>query len=174
CHVEVSNGTIPMDQAEKGRWIERLSHEFTVISEVGFKSPERSAQMAPGEWVAAVYDDLATGASLVTTETRESGRSGIATKDGHMRRDALRALLTCVGSDRILFEAPTKELQVELIRSIGPDVNLGNIAASDLIGLETLRLGLRADTLLDFTPQSAHASADPIPAPTPRIAASAA
>jgi phosphosulfolactate synthase len=173
-HVEVSNGTIPLPQAEKARWIERLSHEFTVISEVGFKSAERSAQMAPGQWVAAVYDDLAAGASLVTTETRESGRSGIATSDGHMRRDALRALLTCVGSDRILFEAPTKELQVELIRAIGPDVNLGNIAAADVIGLETLRLGLRADTLLDFAPRSSNATPGTIAPPQPRIAVSAA
>lgn len=173
-HVEVSNGTIPMSQADKGRWIERLSHEFTVISEVGFKSAERSAQMVPGEWVAAAYDDLAAGATLVTTETRESGRSGIATADGHMRIDALRALITCVGSDRLLFEAPTKDLQVELIRSIGCDVNLGNIAAADVIGLETLRLGLRADTLLDFASPSPRATADTLVPPQPRIAANAA
>lgn len=173
-HVEVSNGTIPLPQAEKCRWIERLSHEFTVISEVGFKSAERSAQMVPGEWVAAAYDDLAAGANIVTTETRESGRSGIATADGHMRTDALRALITCVGTDRILFEAPTKELQVELIRSIGPGVNLGNIAAADVIGLETLRLGLRADTLLDFASPSPRATTDTLATTQPRIAASAA
>ena len=173
-HVEVSNGTIPMAQAEKSRWIERLSREFIVISEVGFKSAELSAQMVPGEWVAAAYDDLAAGAALVTTETRESGRSGIATADGHMRTDALRALITCVGSGLILFEAPTKDLQVELIRSIGPDVNLGNIAAADVIGLETLRLGLRADTLLDFAARSPHAAAETLAPPQPRVAASAA
>lgn len=173
-HVEVSNGTIPLPQAEKRRWIERLAHEFTVISEVGFKSAERSAQMAPGEWVAAAYDDLSAGATLVTTEARESGRSGIAREDGHMRSDVLRALLTCLGSERILFEAPTKDLQVELLRSIGPDANLGNIAAADVIGLETLRLGLRADTLLDFVPRPSNATADTTPPPRPRIAVSAA
>lgn len=174
CHVEVSNGTIPLPQAEKARWIERLSHEFTVISEVGFKNAERSALMAPGAWVTAAYEDLAAGARLVTTETRESGRSGIATTDGHMRDDVLRALLRSVSTDKLLFEAPTKDLQVELIRSIGPGVNLGNIAAADVIGLETLRLGLRADTLLDFTPQSGQTAAATIPSPKPRIAASAA
>ncbi|MGH7686795.1 MAG: phosphosulfolactate synthase [Candidatus Dormibacteria bacterium] len=173
-HVEVSNGTIPMSQADKCRWIERLAHDFTVISEVGFKSAERSAQMPPAEWVSAAYDDLAAGASLVTTETRESGRSGIATKDGHMRLDALRALLTCVGSDRILFEAPTKELQVELIRAIGPNVNLGNIASADVIGLETLRLGLRADTLLDLAPEAASETSEAPAQRRPHIAVSAA
>jgi phosphosulfolactate synthase len=50
-----------------------------------------------------------------------------------------------------MFEAPTKDLQVELIRSVGPAVNLGNIATSDVIGVETLRRGLRGDTLLDLT-----------------------
>lgn len=91
-----------------------------------------------------------------------------------MRTDALRALITCVGSDRLLFEAPTKDLQVELIRSIGPDVNLGNIAAADVIGLETLRLGLRADTLLDFASPSPRAAADTLAPPQPPIAVSAA
>jgi phosphosulfolactate synthase len=36
------------------------------------------------------------------------------------------------------------------VRRIGPDVNLGNIASTSLLGLETIRLGLRADTLECF------------------------
>ena len=36
------------------------------------------------------------------------------------------------------------------VTRIGPDVNLGNVPASAIIGLETLRLGLRADTLTAF------------------------
>jgi hypothetical protein len=35
---------------------------------------------------------------------------------------------------------------------VGPQVNLGNVALSDVIGVETLRLGLRADTLLQMAP----------------------
>ena len=48
--------------------------------------------------------------------------------------------------DRVLFEAPRKDQQAWLIREFGPDVNLANIATGDVLALETLRLGLRADT----------------------------
>jgi phosphosulfolactate synthase len=154
-HVEVSNGTIPLDQHAKAEYIRALSGEFQVISEVGFKDAGRSAQLTARDWVDAVREDLDAGARLVTTETRESGRSGIARADGHMRDEVLGALLRAVDPACLLFEAPTKELQVELIRSVGPDANLGNIAATDVVGVETLRLGLRADTLLDLTPARA-------------------
>ena len=37
-----------------------------------------------------------------------------------------------------------------MVRRVGPDVNLGNIAPTAVLSLETLRLGLHADTLLAF------------------------
>ena len=37
-----------------------------------------------------------------------------------------------------------------MITRVGPNVNLGNVPAADVIGLETLRLGLRSDTLTAF------------------------
>ena len=52
--------------------------------------------------------------------------------------------------NQLLFEAPNKDLQVALIRRFGTGVNLGNIAATDVVALETLRLGLRGDTLLEW------------------------
>ncbi len=106
--------------------------------------------MSADEWVDAVEEDRAAGAGLVITEARESGRSGIARPDGSLRTDVFLALLDAVDVAGLMFEAPTKDLQVELVKSIGPTVNLGNVAWSDIIGLETLRRGLRGDTLLDL------------------------
>jgi phosphosulfolactate synthase len=151
-HVEVSNGTIPLDQHEKAAHVRLLAREFTVISEVGFKEEHRSEALAPDDWVAAMQEDLDAGASLVTAETRESGRCGMARADGSLRDDVLGAILAAVDPAVVLFEAPTRSLQVDLIRAAGPQVNLGNIATADIVGLETLRLGLRADTLMDLTP----------------------
>ncbi len=51
---------------------------------------------------------------------------------------------------RLIFEAPQKAQQVWFVQKFGSDVNLGNIATTDVIALETLRLGLRADTMEDF------------------------
>ncbi|GAB2966562.1 phosphosulfolactate synthase [Amycolatopsis acidiphila] len=154
-HIEVSNGTIPLDQPAKAGYVRRMAQYRPVLSEVGYKDAERSAQLSPADWVGAIREDLDAGAELVITETRESGRSGMARPDGHLRDDVLRAVLARVDAGRLLFEAPTKDLQVELIRELGPEVNLGNIAAADLVGVETLRRGLRGDTLLQMTPCAA-------------------
>jgi phosphosulfolactate synthase len=150
-HIEVSNGTIPLDQSGKADYVRRLAGIRPVLSEVGYKDADRSALLTPADWVDALAEDLSAGASMVITEARESGRSGIAQADGHMRVDVLGAVLAGVDPALVMFEAPTKDLQVELIRTVGPTVNLGNIATSDVIGVETLRRGLRGDTLLDLT-----------------------
>jgi phosphosulfolactate synthase len=150
-HIEVSNGTIPLDQHSKAEYVQRMARYRPVLSEVGYKDTGRSAQLTPADWVDALGEDLDAGAFMVITEARESGRSGIAQADGHLRGDVFDAVIESIDVDRVLFEAPTKDLQVELITTLGPAVNLGNIATTDVIALETLRCGLRGDTLLALT-----------------------
>jgi phosphosulfolactate synthase len=148
-HVEVSNGTITMCDTEKADWVAKLTGEFTVISEVGVKDGERSDALTAADWVRAVHQDLAAGAFLVTTEARESGRSGMCARDGSPRRDIIEQILDSgVDGERLLFEAPNKKLQTYFVRRLGASVNLANVAAHDVIALETLRLGLRSDTLI--------------------------
>ncbi|HET9080565.1 MAG TPA: phosphosulfolactate synthase [Trebonia sp.] len=150
-HVEVSNGTIELSNAEKAGYIRKLAPDFTVVSEVGFKDPGRSEMLPPSEWVAAIREDLDAGASLVTLEARESGKSGICRPDGELRYGLIEDVLHAgISMDDLLFEAPTTGLQTHMISRIGPDVNLGNVPATGVIGLETLRLGLRSDTLTIF------------------------
>jgi phosphosulfolactate synthase len=150
-HIEVSNGTIPLDQHTKAEYVTRMTHYRPVLSEVGYKDTGRSAQLTPADWVDALREDLAAGAEMVITESRESGRSGIAQPDGTLRSDVFDAVIAEIDPARLIFEAPTKDLQVELITMLGPTVNLGNIATHDVIALETLRQGLRGDTLLALT-----------------------
>lgn len=156
-HIEVSNGTIPLDQHAKADHVRRMARYRPVLAEVGYKDAERSARLSPADWVTAIAEDLDAGATLVITETRESGRSGMARPDGRLRDEVLHAVLEAVDPGRLLFEAPTKDLQVQLIRELGPQVNLGNIAAADVLGVATLRLGLRADTLLQLATRVAPA-----------------
>src|SRR5580692_2101596 len=150
-HVEVSNGTIEMSNAEKAGYIRKLAPDFTVVSEVGFKDPGRSEMLPPSEWVASIKEDLAAGASIVTLEARESGKSGICRADGALRDGLVEDVLNAgIPGRHLLFEAPTSALQTYLITRVGPDVNLGNVPAQGVISTETLRLGLRADTLTVF------------------------
>jgi phosphosulfolactate synthase len=150
-HVEVSNGTIAMSNTEKAHYIREAATDFSVFSEVGYKESARSEQMRPQLWIEYIQQDLDAGADMVITEARESGKSGICRSNGELRTGLIEEIAESgLDLDRVLFEAPNKDLQIQLIRRFGSEVNLGNIATSDIVALETLRLGLRGDTLLDW------------------------
>src|SRR3954449_12522233 len=144
-HVEVSDGTITLDHAEKLRLIERLPADFTVFSEVGSKDAAKI--MAPYRWVEQIETELAAGAWKVIAEARESGTAGIYRADGEVRMGLIDEIAHAVDPERLLFEAPQKDQQVWFIERFGSEVNLGNIAPEDVLSLETLRLGLRSDTM---------------------------
>jgi phosphosulfolactate synthase len=150
-YVEVSNGTISLSSIEKVGYITKLADDFRVVSEVGFKDAERSERLAPNRWIEDIDDDIDAGAFLVTLEARESGRSGICRSNGELRVGLIEEILASdVPVERLLFEAPSTELQCYFVRRVGSDVNLGNIPSTAILGLETIRLGLRADTLECF------------------------
>jgi phosphosulfolactate synthase len=145
--VEVSNGTIEMSNADKATYIAELCPDFTVLSEVGHKQPARAEQLTSRHWADYVRQDIDAGASSVILEAREAGTIGIAAADGTLRSDLLDHVLgTGVSPTALIIEAPTKVLQAGTLGRLGPNANLGNIALSDVLGLETLRLGLRSDT----------------------------
>ncbi len=143
--VEVSDGLGELSPTAKGELIARTAERFTVISEVGAKDPAVAVDV--DSWVRAVVDDLDAGARLVIAEGRESGTVGIYRRDGSVREALVDALVVAVGVERLVFEAPRKDQQAWFIRHLGPAVNLANVAPRQLLGLEALRLGLRADTV---------------------------
>jgi phosphosulfolactate synthase len=160
-YLEVSNGTIALDDAKKSEYVAELARDFKVISEVGSKDQGRSENMAPNKWIDYITDDLDAGATLVTLETREGGRSGMCRPNGELRFGLVEEIITSgLDVDRLLFEAPSAELQNFFVKRVGPNVNLGNVALADLVGLETIRLGLRSETLLEFEPRGI---ASPLP-----------
>ncbi len=153
--IEISNGSIPLTNERKAEYVAALHDEYRVFSEVGYKDQVKSETMCPQLWIDYIQQDLDAGAYMVITESRESGKSGICRSNGDLRTDLIDEIADSgLPIERILFEAPTKDLQLQMIRTIGAEVNLGNIAPSDIIALETLRLGLRGDTLLDFADTS--------------------
>jgi phosphosulfolactate synthase len=146
-HIEVSDGTITLPHDAKLDLIRRLSDEFTVLSEVGSKDDTRI--MAPYRWVEQIESELDAGAWKVIAEARESGTSGIFRHDGEVRMGLIDEIVHQVPVDRLIFEAPRKDQQVWFVRRFGVEVNLGNIVPDDVLSLETIRLGLRADTALE-------------------------
>ncbi len=144
-HVEVSDGSIVLDHDEKLALIASLAKDFTVLSEVGSK--DTAAVVAPYRWVSAIEAELEAGAWKVITEARETGTAGLYRPDGEIRTGLVDEIVHTIDPTRLLFEAPQKAQQVWFIKMFGPNVNLGNIHPEEVIPLETLRLGLRSDTL---------------------------
>lgn len=145
-HVEVSDGTIQIPLAEKLRYIERMAKHFTVFSEVGRK--DRTHVVAPKRWVDQIKSEMAAGSWKVIVEGRESGTVGIYHSSGEIKAGLIDEIQMQIDPGRIIFEAPRKPQQVWFIKHFGPNVNLGNIPPDDVISVETIRQGLRADTLL--------------------------
>jgi phosphosulfolactate synthase len=144
-HVEVSDGTITLPRERKLELIAQLAERFTVLSEVGSK--DAAHVMAPYRWVEDIQAELEAGAWKVICEARETGTAGIARPDGELREGLIDEIAHAIDPMRIVFEAPQKDQQVHLLRRFGADVNLGNIAPGDVLALETMRLGLRSDTM---------------------------
>src|SRR5919201_6963199 len=144
-HVEISDGVIDIERERKLELIADLARDFTVLSEVGSKDPD--TVFAPYQWVAWLKEELDAGAWKVITEGREGGTSGIFREDGVMRTGLLEEIVHEIELGELIFEAPTKSSQAWFVKNFGPDVNLGNIPPDEVIPLETLRLGLRADTI---------------------------
>jgi phosphosulfolactate synthase len=147
-HVEISDGTVALEPDYKHALIERLSSEFVVFAEVGNKDADFI--MAPYVWVEQIERDLQAGAWKVITEARESGTAGIYRADGEPRTGLIDEIAHAIEPDKLIFEAPLRPQQVWLLKRFGTECNLGNIAADDVLSLETLRLGLRSDTVERF------------------------
>ena len=146
--IEVSDGTIEIDnESRKGIIRKALDIGFKVITEVGKKDP---AYVLPlGHVYRLIKEDLETGAFKVIIEAREAGKEvGIFNHQGNILQQELNNLIAGVDDiNTLIWEAPMKKQQQELILLFGNNVNLGNIPPDEILALEALRQGLRGDTL---------------------------
>jgi len=149
-YCEVSDGSIFIEHDEKCRLIRELAKDFTVLSEVGSK--EAGILISPGKWIRMMKTELEAGSWKVIAEARESGNVGIYRPNGTAHTALINKILKQVKGENILWEAPNKSQQVWFINFLGANVNLGNISWTDVIPLETLRLGLRGDTFFNYLP----------------------
>jgi phosphosulfolactate synthase len=144
-HLEVSNGLRAMPASRKHALVAELSADFVVLAETGAK--EGNYPPTPAGWADEMARDLDAGAALVVAEGRESGTVGLYSADHLVRDDLVKVILDRIPQDRVIFEAPGKAQQAWFIRQLGADVNIGNVEPASVLTLETLRLGLRADTV---------------------------
>ena len=147
-YAEVSDGSLDMKMDDKLNYIRQLATQVTVLSEVGSK--DEAKIIPPYKWIQLMKAELEAGAWKVIGEAREGGTVGLFRSSGEVRQGLVEEILTQIPPESIIWEAPQKEQQVWFVKLLGSNVNLGNIAPSEAIPLETIRLGLRGDTFSDF------------------------
>ncbi|AIZ64792.1 phosphosulfolactate synthase [Hymenobacter sp. DG25B] len=147
-YAEVSDGSIDLDHERKLEFIQTLSKDVRVLSEVGSKDAEKI--IPPYKWIQQMRTELEAGAEKVIGEAREAGNVGLFRSTGEVRSGLVEEILTQIPFEKIIWEAPQKAQQVWFIKMLGANVNLGNIAPNEIISLETIRLGLRGDTFTHF------------------------
>lgn len=156
--IEVSNGSTPMSIEDKRGLIKRVAADFDVVSEVGSKDADAPVDAAA--WRDEMLSDLEAGAVFTLAEGRATGTVGLYRPDGSVREDLVDVLVADVGN-RVVFEAPRTAQQAWFVRRLGVGVNLANIGATEALAVETLRLGLRADTLQIYASGSRRSDEDP-------------
>ena len=147
-YAEVSDGSIELEHEIKCDYINKLSEQVTVLSEVGSKDVDKI--IPPYKWIKLMQDELDAGAWKVIGEARETGNVGLFRSSGEVRSGLVEEILTKIPFEKILWEAPQKSQQVWFIKLLGSNVNLGNIAPQEVIPLETIRIGMRGDTFSYF------------------------
>lgn len=143
-YMEVSDGSIEIPHAEKCGYIEKMTQYGTVLSEVGSK--DAAHIIPPYKWIELMRAELSAGATYVIAEAREAGNVGIYRGTGEVREGLVQEILTQIPGEKIIWEAPQKAQQLYFIELLGANVNLGNIAPTEVISLEAMRIGLRGDT----------------------------
>lgn len=147
--IEVSDGSTTISHDKKLECIESAKKDgFEVLSEVGKKDPGLDKELSLDERIEYMQNELEAGSSLIIVEAREGGKNiGIYDKTGNAKEDEIDYILDNFDGNKILWEAPNKDQQVFFILKLGNDVNLGNVSTDDITSLETLRRGLRGDTV---------------------------
>ncbi|MCC6289083.1 MAG: phosphosulfolactate synthase [Chitinophagaceae bacterium] len=143
-YMEVSDGSITIPHAEKCGYIEKLTKHGVVLSEVGSKDAEHI--IPPYKWIELMKSELNAGSEYVIAEAREAGNVGIYRGTGEVREGLVQEILTQIPEEKIIWEAPQKAQQLYFIELLGCNANLGNIAPTEMIALEAMRIGLRGDT----------------------------
>jgi phosphosulfolactate synthase len=147
-HAELSDGSISLSHNKKCEFIKKLSKHVTVVSEVGSK--EEGIIIHPNRWIEMMEKELEAGAWKVIAEARESGTVGIYRPNGKAHVALINKIVSSVPQENIIWETPNKSGQTYFINVFGANVNLGNIAPTEALAVETLRIGLRSDTFFNF------------------------
>lgn len=142
--IEISDNCIPLSGEERKRAVDMaLAAGLRVMGEVGSKNQANEAE----ELIGQAQDFFDAGAEYVLVEAAE------LIEDGRIKPQLLIAIRGRLELSRVMIELPgpwisgvslslVQDLKKAIVSEFGPDVNLANIHAEDVIATEAIRVGL--------------------------------
>lgn len=100
--VEVSDGSMIIPHGDKLTYIQKLSKQATVLSEVGSKQAD--VVFPPNVWVAMMKAEIDAGSWKVIAEARESGTVGIYNPDGSANISLIDDIVKQVQIENVLWK----------------------------------------------------------------------
>lgn len=145
--IEIASG-FAVDVSELPGAIELAKKaNLKVMVEVGYKDQEKDDALSIEERVAHVCSARNFGADYVILEAREIGQGySVFKKDTSSNTALIQSILQEMPLEQIVFEAPNRDNQINLVNALGPNVNMGNLPFEEIPRVETIRRGLHADT----------------------------
>lgn len=144
--IEISDGALDITHKQKCDYINHFSKMGTVISEIGSKDKDKVKVTPPYKWIELMQAELDAGSRYVIAEAKETGDVGLYRDSGEVREGLVEEIRINIPPEKIIWETPEKHQQLYFIKLLGCNANLGNIMPSEVIALETMRIGLRSDT----------------------------
>lgn len=145
--VEVSDGAVDISHEQKCNYIRQFSRMGKiVVSELGSKDKDKVQVTPPYKWIQLMQAELDAGSSYLIAEAKELGNVGLYRDSGEVREGLVEEILTKIPAEKIIWEAPAKDQQLYFIKLLGCNANLGNVAPTEVISLEAMRVGLRSDS----------------------------
>lgn len=137
--IEVSSGTVDLSHQQLQKAVDsirRMGLGFSIS--VVKTDPQRQLTLAQ------TLGEIAEARSFEPLHVSLGGRGvGIYDGNGGIKWDWVRGIASEHPLGLLLFEAPHEHQQVQLLRELGPEVNLGSVAIDAVAPLATDRLGLR-------------------------------
>jgi phosphosulfolactate synthase len=122
---------------------------LSVLVEIGYKNQQKDDALNVEDRLKHIKQAFTAGADKVILEAREIGSGySVFKKNISANQDLLTKLLAQYPLDKVVFEAPTRETQIQLVNALGPDVLMGNIPFEEIPRVETIRRRLHADTYI--------------------------
>ena len=142
--IEISDNCLPLTRAERMSQI-RLARKcgLAVFGEVGSKDIKNDFRKLIGQ----AQDCFEAGSELVLVEAAE------LIENGKPKMKLINGIRRGLDMDRVLIELPgpwihgvtlsaVEDMKKFLVAEFGPDVNLANVTAPDILETEALRVGL--------------------------------